>query len=165
MEARLLERLHSLGLTSVTMKGDGSCQFRTVADQLFGSQEHHACVRAVVVQHMRECADWFGMFFDEADGGFDGFLASMAVAGTWGDELTLAACVEAFGCVAHVVQSTEANWYMVYKDERGGAANADSVARTCTAYGLEPPRVGKEIFLAYIAPIHYNAIGAQPTVA
>ena len=45
----LIARLRSLGLASVEMEGDGNCQFRAIADQLFGSQSHHAFVRSLAV--------------------------------------------------------------------------------------------------------------------
>ena len=105
--AGLVERLHSLGLDSVEMEGDGNCQFRSIADQLFGSQQHHALVRALAMAHMRAAADFFGMYF-ETQGEFEAYLSDMARSRTWGDELTLRACVEAFGCVAHVVTSESA---------------------------------------------------------
>ena len=40
-------RLGSLGLSSLEMEGDGNCQFRALADQLFGHQKHHALTRQV----------------------------------------------------------------------------------------------------------------------
>lgn len=153
----LLTRLESLGLTSVEMVGDGNCQFRAVADQLFGSQEQHKFTRSVAIAHMRAHSDFFGIYF-ESQAEFAKYMRDMARSRTWGDELTLRACVEAFGCVAHVVTSESANWYLVYTPE--SPPDDSALAKTCAAQGLAPPRSRKEIFINYISPIHYNAIEA-----
>lgn len=54
-EQRLQERLSALRLVLTEALGDGNCQFRSVSQQLYGSQEHHMKLRALAVQHMR-CA-------------------------------------------------------------------------------------------------------------
>ena len=154
----LTQRLESLGMSSVEMAGDGNCQFRAVADQLFGSQEHHRFVRHVAVTHMRDVAsDFFGIYFETPEE-YDEYIAVMGRSRTWGDELTLRACVEAFGCVAHVVTSEDANWYLVYTPE--AQPDEAALAALCAKKSLAPPRSKKEIFVSYISPIHYNAIAA-----
>ena len=52
--------------------------------------------------------------------------------------------------------SESANWYLVYTPdtmevEKGIALSPDSI---------KLPKIGKQVFLAYISPIHYNAIVA-----
>ena len=158
----LKERLHSLGLDSVEMEGDGNCQFRSIADQLFGSQQHHELVRAMAIAHMRAAADFFGMYF-ETEGEFESYLRNMARSRTWGDELTLRACVEAFGCIAHVITSESMNWYLMYTPE--SAPDEAALAQACARKRLPPPKPKKEIFISYISPIHYNAIAALSTAA
>ena len=142
-------KLAMLGMEQVTMEGDGNCQFRSFADQLFGDQKHHGAVRASVVAHMRAHADYYGMFTED----LDSYLGGMATDCTWGDELTLAAVVETYGCVAHLITSTESNWYIVYRPE-------DLVQTGRVPRGVKPPPPGKETFLSYISPVHYNAICA-----
>jgi len=154
--AGLEERLRALGLSSVDMEPDGNCQFRAVADQLFGSQEHHAAVRAAVVAHMKRSSDFFSIYF-ESSGEYSSYLRGMGQSRTWGDELTLRAAVEAFGCVAHVVTSEEQNWYLVYNPDN--PVDDAMLARVCKR--LPRPAVGKEIFINYISPIHYNAVRAR----
>lgn len=133
------------------MAGDGNCQFRSLAFNLFGSQSYHAVVRKAAVEHMRKHADFFELFFD---GEFDDYLKGMAINRTWGDELTLRAIVEAYGCVAHVLTSEPSNWYLVYHPE---STEIDDNIATAPK-GLSLPPVGKEVFVSYISPIHYNAI-------
>jgi hypothetical protein len=213
----LLERLHSLGMASVEMEGDGNCQvrsprprppstprhdlrdrrsavtprrlsdterasrhhalrhcrapeprraapthqpppraraaaggsvrarqFRALADQLFGSQEHHAVVRALAIAHMRSQSDFFSMFY-ESPSEFNAYLKDMARNRTWGDELTLRASVEAFGCKAHVITSEGANWYLVYTPET--PPDEQVLAKACAKYRLKPPKQNKEVFI------------------
>jgi hypothetical protein len=148
-------RLRPLALEMVIMEGDGNCQFRALADQLFGSQIHHKAVRAAAMAHMVAHRDYFSMFFDGPE--FARYTKDMQKSRTWGDELTLRAAVEAFGCKAYVITSDEANWYLAYTAEtaRDEAALGRALGRS-----LKPPRIGKEVFISYVSPIHYNAIGA-----
>eukprot|EP00913_Durusdinium_trenchii_P031070 g29095.t1 len=54
-ERRMLAALEEHGLEEVEMVGDGNCQFRALAHQWFGSEEHHASLRTAVVQQLK---DW-----------------------------------------------------------------------------------------------------------
>lgn len=153
----LNKRLQKLGMVMREMEGDGNCQFRAFADQLFGDQRHHATVRQSAVEHIRAHADFFGMYFD-GPRELNRYVSDMSRNRTWGDELTMRAVVEAYGCKVHLITSEPANWYMVYTDENGdhkvtGRMPRDGAMRS--SFGL-----GKEIFVSYISPIHYNVIDA-----
>jgi hypothetical protein len=63
---------------------------------------------------------------------------AMSLSGTWGDELTLRAACDSYGVVIRCVTSEAENWYISYEP-------------------LEK-RLDRELFLAYISPIHYNAL-------
>lgn len=159
-KASLHRRLLSFGLSPQEMVSDGACQFRALAHQLFGDESHHAVVRRIVVAHMQRHAKFFGLYFD-GRGGFEGYMSKMAKPTTWGDELTLRAATEAFDCVAHVITSESANWYLVYRAEAGAWAGDDANAQAVlTQAGLRPPPRAKDILLSYISPIHYNAVAA-----
>jgi len=134
----LRQRCAFLGLKQVEMKDDGNCQFRAMSQELFGTQQHHARVRAAVVAHMRRREAEYRSLFD--DGEWCSYISQMARDGEWGDELTLRAAADAFGVKIHVVTSNNNNWYLVYQ--------ADSAA----------PQPAREVFLTYIAPIHYNTL-------
>ncbi|XP_026395220.1 OTU domain-containing protein DDB_G0284757-like isoform X2 [Papaver somniferum] len=47
---RLAERLSKYGLAELQIEGDGNCQFRALADQLFRNPDHHKHVRKQVVK-------------------------------------------------------------------------------------------------------------------
>lgn len=139
-EARLTSRLFKLKLEHCVMEGDGNCQFRSVSFGLYGTPRHHAYVRRRAVKYMRQQRHEFEAFLGEE---FSSYAKQMARGGTWGDELTLRAACEALAVVVNVVSSDDANWFLRY------------LPRTC--------RPQHEIFVTYIAPLHYNAIRRQHT--
>uniref|UniRef100_A0A6T8AMC3 OTU domain-containing protein n=1 Tax=Prymnesium polylepis TaxID=72548 RepID=A0A6T8AMC3_9EUKA len=150
-------RLATLGLQMEIMEGDGNCQFRAAAFNLFGAQSHHAVVRQSAVAQMKKHSDFFGIYFEGPDE-FKRYVREMSRSRTWGDELTLRAIVEAYGCEAHVITSEEANWYLAYSPET--EEERDAAVAFCPK-GHAMPRPRKQIFLSYISPIHYNAVCAQ----
>ncbi len=147
--ARLAARLAALGLALCAVDGDGNCQFRALALTLHGSAERHAAARAAVVAHLRRRADVFAPLF-ESPRAYRLFCDDMARDATWGDELTLAAAAEAFGVEVHVLQSTPANWHLCYVPQPAQAAQ---------------PRATRRVFVAYVAPVHYDAIVLAPPPA
>jgi hypothetical protein len=139
---RLDARLSALHLRRARVAGDGNCLFRALAAAILGDQARHAAVRAAVVRQMWSAegiAAFAPLFADAA--GYAAYCADMASAGTWGDELGLAAAAEAFRVEVHVVQDTEQHWHVAYAPTR-----MQGVGRT------------RRAFVAYPAPLHYDAI-------
>ncbi|KAK9826434.1 hypothetical protein WJX81_005249 [Elliptochloris bilobata] len=134
-EARLQKRLAKLRMEMVVMAGDGNCMFRAISHELWGTPRYHPNVRRKAVRWTRDHADTFAPFLGES---FQGYTAAMAREGTWGDELTLRAVSNAYGVIVNVVTSDQHNWFQRYKPEQ-----------------VMAPR---EVFLTYIAPVHYNGI-------
>lgn len=98
---QLLEvRLAKTGLKTVQMGDDGNCQFRALSFNLFGSQDHHQLVRDTCVAHIVSMEDEYGIFFEGNE--FERYCREMAMSRTWGDELTLRACSDAFQVPIHV---------------------------------------------------------------
>lgn len=141
----LHQRASFIEVGMVLMEDDGNCQFRALAYELHGSQQHHLAVRATVLAHLRARADEYSFYVGD-EGEWRAYLSKMALDRTWGDELTLRAASEAYGCAVHVVTTETANWLLHYGD---GAA--DHV----------PGR--RDVFLAYVSPIHYNVVGPLAT--
>jgi len=146
-------RLDDFGMCMKEMKSDGNCQFRSLAFNLFGDQDYHAVMRKAAVAHMRKHANFFGNLFEDA-AEFNAYLHDMARARTWGDELTLRAVIEAYNCEAHVITNEPANWYLVYQSE---TSTIDPTVAACPPK-TSMPRPGKQVFLAYLSPVHYNSI-------
>lgn len=82
------------------------------------------------------------MFFDADE--WPVYLQKADQLGTWGDEITLRVAAEVTGIRIHVITSAEDNWYLVYEGAEG------------------PPQSGREIFLTYVEPIHYNTMAPMP---
>lgn len=94
----LKERLQLFGLKEKVMDGDGNCQFRALADQMYGSQERHREVRATVVKMLRAEPDAYAAFVCEGDGDtYEEYCANMSRDGTWGDAITMQAAADAYG--------------------------------------------------------------------
>ena len=147
--ALLHSRLEFLRLRMRVIEGDGHCQFRACSDQLYGSQEYHARVRATAVENMREHADAFSCFCVE-ESAFEIYLNQMQNGRrgkpVWGDELTLRAICNALGCTIHVLTSqrggSRTSWYLKYVPDK--------------------QKTTKQVFLAYVSPVHYNAFELAP---
>jgi len=135
-KALLDQRCAFFSLEQVDMVGDGNCQFRALAQELYGTQEHHALIRETIVDHMHKHNSDFSFLFE--DGEWENYMCNIAQPCTWGDELTLRAAVDAFQIRAHVITSNDRNWYLVY-DPSSGAHS-------------------RQVFITYIAPIHYNTV-------
>ena len=50
---RLVRMLSVFGLKERGVQGDGNCQFRALADQMYGDEAHHATVRKRVCLHLQ----------------------------------------------------------------------------------------------------------------
>lgn len=133
-ESILRKRLSELGLDLQVQQGDGNCLFRSISVQLFGTPENHVAVRAKVVEYMMADRAQFEPFLGED---FSKYISAMARPGTWGDELSLRAACESFQIMISVITSERSNWFVRYT-----------------------PKISPrgDIFLAYVSPIHYNAI-------
>lgn len=136
---RLAMRLQHLKLDMWEMVGDGNCQFRSISNALYGSEQHHGLVRDTVVRYMAANKAEFEPYLGED---WRRYINDMAADGTWGDELTLRACCDAYGIMFSVITSDEAHWFVRYKPSK------------LQVYKGSP----REVFLTYISPVHYNAI-------
>ncbi|KAK0585587.1 hypothetical protein LWI29_030923 [Acer saccharum] len=50
---RLSERLATYGLAELQIEGDGNCQFRALADQLFRNPDYHKHVRKEIIKQLK----------------------------------------------------------------------------------------------------------------
>jgi hypothetical protein len=133
-------RLGKMGMRRVSMEGDGNCQFRAIAHNVYRDQNRHEEIRETAMAWIASNRDAFSIYFED-DNAFAKWVKEMKRSRTWGDELTLRAACDALGLKIHVVQSTADNWYLLYEPD--------------AAKGK------KEIFVSYISPVHYDAITIQ----
>jgi len=134
----LRQRCAFLGFEQYEIEDDGNCQFRAISRDLYGTQQHHELVRAVVVAYLEKHEAEYKVFVGEEE--WHPYLENMAKSKTWGDEITLRAAVDALGIQIHVVTSAEDNYLLDY------CPSGDTTEDT------------RHVFLTYVAPVHYNTI-------
>ena len=132
---KLDTRLRLYGLKEKKVRGDGNCQFRALADQLFRDQERHAEIRAAVVAQLRRAREAYSVFVPED---FDAYVREMSRATTWGDHITLQAAADAYGVAMCVISS--------YKDN--------------FVIEIQPTakRSERVLWISFWAEVHYNSI-------
>ena len=74
-----------------------------------------------MVAHLRSRAAEFAFYVGD-DGEWAEYLSKMSVTRTWGDELTLRAANEAYGCAVHVVTTEPENWLLRARAARSNRA-------------------------------------------
>jgi len=144
---RLRRRLQQYGLEEGDIRGDGCCQFRALADQLYRSEAYHGAVRAQTCAELAARPERYSPF---VIGDWQAYLAAAARPGTWGDHVTLQAAADAFGCTVCVVTSYAASGYLevaplVRKNQRALWVALHAEVHYTTLYPAgEVPLVGCE---------------------
>jgi hypothetical protein len=82
-------------LTLVSCDADGGCQFRVLADQVYGDQELHHPVRQSVCDYIELERQRFEPYLEDGVS-FEPYIARMRRRGTWGDNMTLIASGELY---------------------------------------------------------------------
>ncbi|KAG6410110.1 hypothetical protein SASPL_128159 [Salvia splendens] len=132
---RLRNRLQVYDLVELKILGDGNCQFRSLSDQIYRTQEHHNFVRDQIVNQLKSQPDLYANYVPMAYGDY---LKKMSKNEEWGDHVTLQAAADCYGVRIIVVTS--------YKD---------------TCYIEILPQFEKSnriILLSFWAEVHYNSI-------
>ncbi|KAL6873774.1 hypothetical protein ACP4OV_013856 [Aristida adscensionis] len=134
---RLLERLSTYGLTEFQIEGDGNCQFRALADQIFRNPDYHKYVRKAVMKQLKE-------FRKQYEGhvpmDYKVYLKKMKRPGEWGDHLTLQAAADRFGAKICLLTSFR-----------------DTCLIEIVPRDLTPT---KELWLSFWCEVHYNSLYA-----
>ncbi|KAF8007621.1 hypothetical protein BT93_K1578 [Corymbia citriodora subsp. variegata] len=97
---RLSERLVTYDLEELQIEGDGNCQFRALADQLFRNPDHHKIVRKEVMKQ-----GYVPM-------NYKSYLKKMKKSGEWGDHVTLQAAADRFAAKINLVTSFKDTSYI-----------------------------------------------------
>ncbi|CAI5945338.1 unnamed protein product, partial [Closterium sp. NIES-65] len=132
----LTERLAVYGLRELPMVGDGNCQFRALADQLFRNANRHAAVRQAVVQQMRAHSERYSPYVPDS---FSRYLRHMARNGEWGDHITLQAAADKYGAKINLITSYPGDQFLIEIFPCQG----------------KPTR---ELWLSFWAEVHYNSV-------
>ncbi|CAH8385638.1 unnamed protein product [Eruca vesicaria subsp. sativa] len=132
---RLRNRLEMFDFAEVKVPGDGNCQFRALADQLYKTADRHKHVRRQIVKQLKSSpASYEGYVPME----FSEYLKKMSRSGEWGDHVTLQAAADAYRMKIVVLTSFKNTCYI-------------EILPTSD----EPRGV---IFLSFWAEVHYNSI-------
>jgi len=135
--ARLESRLKLYGLCERKIKGDGACQFRSVSDQLYRTQDHHLEVRRVAVHQLRSNFHKYSQFVPSD---YWRYVYEMEQPETWGDHICLQAIADAYGLKINIITSYP---------------HQDSCFIGITPQTVKTHRI---LYLSFWAEIHYNSI-------
>ncbi|XP_052206373.1 OVARIAN TUMOR DOMAIN-containing deubiquitinating enzyme 11 [Diospyros lotus] len=138
---RLSERLTTYDLAELQIEGDGNCQFRALADQLFGDPDYHKHVRKDVIKQLKKFRKLYEGYVPLK---YKSYLKKMKKLGEWGDHITLQAAADRFGAKICLVTS--------FRD-------------TCYIEILPKDRnPTKELWLSFWSEVHYNSLYANGDV-
>lgn len=140
---RLSERLATYGLAELQMEGDGNCQFRALADQLFHNQDYHKHVRKGVVKQLKHFRKSYESYVPMK---YKSYLKKMKRLREWGDHITLQAAADRFGVKICLVTSFRDTCYIEILPKEKNPS--------------------KEIWLSFWSEVHYNSlyeVGGVPT--
>lgn len=132
---RLLQRLSTYGLAELQIEGDGNCQFRALADQLFQNPDHHKYVRKQVVKQLKHQKKLYESYVPM---NYKSYMKKMRRLGEWGDHVTLQAAADRFGAKICLLTSFRDTGFI------------EIVPR-------ESP-IKKELWLSFWSEIHYNSV-------
>ncbi|KAG2656266.1 OVARIAN TUMOR DOMAIN-containing deubiquitinating enzyme 11-like [Panicum virgatum] len=133
----LLERLGTYGLAEYQIEGDGNCQFRALADQIFRNPDYHKHVRKAVVKQLKEFRKHYEGYVPME---YKVYLKKMKRSGEWGDHVTLQAAADRFSAKICLLTS--------FRD----TCLVEIIPRDAT-----PTR---ELWLSFWCEVHYNSLYA-----
>eukprot|EP00741_Cyanophora_paradoxa_P020258 tig00021238_g19552.t1 len=103
---KLGDQVRLKGFRIVDVVGDGNCLFRSIADQLCGSQHRHAEYRKRIMDYIAARPDEYAPFMED-DKSFEQYVGEMQEDGEWGGQLEIVAACNAYrvNVVIHQVDS------------------------------------------------------------
>ncbi|XP_020995345.1 OVARIAN TUMOR DOMAIN-containing deubiquitinating enzyme 11 isoform X2 [Arachis duranensis] len=135
------ERLVTYGLAELQMEGDGNCQFRALADQLFRNPEYHKHVRRQVIKQLKHHKKLYEGYVPMK---YKSYLKMMKKSGEWGDHITLQAAADRFNAKICLVTSFRDTCYI-------------EILPTDKNYTIE-------LWLSFWSEVHYNSLYASGDV-
>ena len=144
---RLRQRLRAFGLREKPIRPDGACQFRALADAIYGDQELHAEVRERALALLRAQKERFVGFVEEES--WEQYMQRMARIDEWGDNLTLQSLADAFDVDINVISSSAEGGVLCILPLK--AASEPATAK---------PR--EQVFLGYYADVHFVSVERAP---
>lgn len=155
-ESTLADQLKALGFTPKPIEGDGNCQFRAVADQLYGDQERYPEIRELAVGWLTRnkgnpphpsLSDEFALrnFLDtDVFPTWDHLVKYHSIDKNWGDHLTLIA-------IANQLQIS----ISIY-------SSLDDAPRLDIEPVPAPKKTPKRLYLYHWHDCHYGSLAGSP---
>ncbi|XP_026395219.1 OTU domain-containing protein DDB_G0284757-like isoform X1 [Papaver somniferum] len=138
---RLAERLSKYGLAELQIEGDGNCQFRALADQLFRNPDHHKHVRKQVVKQLKHFKTLYESYVPM---NYKSYLKKLKRSGEWGDHVSLQAAADRFEAKICLLTS--------FRD-------------TCFIEIVPNDKTpSRELWLSFWSEVHYNSLYASGDV-
>ncbi|KAJ4975710.1 hypothetical protein NE237_000816 [Protea cynaroides] len=137
----LFQRLTTYGLQELQIEGDGNCQFRALADQLFRNPDYHKHVRKQVVRQLKSFKKLYEGYVPMK---YKQYLKKMKRSGEWGDHVTLQAAADRFEAKICLLTSFR-----------------DSCVIEIVPKDKAPTR---ELWLSFWSEVHYNSLYAAGDV-
>ncbi|XP_065854231.1 OVARIAN TUMOR DOMAIN-containing deubiquitinating enzyme 11 [Euphorbia lathyris] len=131
----LSERLATYGLAELQIEGDGNCQFRALADQLFRNPDYHKHIRRQIIKQLKHFRKLYEGYVPMK---YKSYLKKMKKSGEWGDHVTLQAAADRYAAKICLVTSFRDTCYIeiIPRDKN-------------------PTR---EIWLSFWSEVHYNSL-------
>lgn len=142
---RLSERLSTYDLAELHIEGDGNCQFRALADQLFRNPDYHKHVRKEVVKQLKHHKKLYESYVPMK---YRSYVKKMKKLGEWGDHVTLQAAADRFEAKICLLTSFRDTCFIEIVPKNKSPT--------------------KELWLSFWSEVHYNSLygsGDIPTRA
>ncbi|XP_039021219.1 OVARIAN TUMOR DOMAIN-containing deubiquitinating enzyme 11-like [Hibiscus syriacus] len=129
------------GLAELQIEGDGNCQFRALADQLFRNPDCHKHVRRQIVKQLKHSKKLYEGYVPMK---YKSYLKKMKKSGEWGDHITLQAAADRFGAKICLVTSFRDTCYIEIMPKQASPS--------------------REVWLSFWSEVHYNSLYASGDV-
>lgn len=136
--ARLQSVMDMYNAKPRAVEADGNCQFRALAQQLYGDESQHTSLRVRMLQQLKSAPECYSGFVHEP---FEDYVNRMSRDGEWGDNVTLQAASDMLGADIHILT------------DQPGAEHLEVHPSTQNA---DPPQT--PLWLAFLAEVHYDSV-------
>ena len=145
----LTTRLARIGMKPVNIVGDGNCFFRSVSHQLYRTENRHVQIRALAIQHLINCPEYF--IESNTQQSWVQYLQNMSSLGTWADHIIIQAVANSNNLRIHITES------------RLNFSEATIVSSIYTTHGANL----RDIYIGHLDEMHYVSTSpiAQPVSA
>ena len=98
----LTTRLARIGLKPVNIVGDCNCFFCSVSHQLYRTESYHSQIRALAIQHLINCPEYF--IESNTSQSWLQYLQNISTLGIWADHI-IQAVANAHNLKTHITES------------------------------------------------------------